>query len=78
GVWLGQALWWAVGRWSAGGEPRVLLDVIANIVHNGALLVIMAEACLIYATAGWYKVQGSRWQDGTAVHYPLQLEYFSP
>ncbi|CAM5705805.1 HTTM domain-containing protein OS=Streptomyces albaduncus OX=68172 GN=FHS32_004399 PE=4 SV=1 [Streptomyces griseoloalbus] len=38
----------------------------------------MAEACLIYATAGWYKVQGSRWQDGTAVHYPLHLEYFSP
>jgi hypothetical protein len=78
GVWLGQALWWAVGRWAAGGEPRVLLDVIANLVHNGALLVIMAEACLIYATAGWYKVQGSRWQDGTAVYYPLQLEYFSP
>ncbi|MFK0117418.1 HTTM domain-containing protein [Streptomyces sp. NPDC090994] len=78
GVWLGQALWWAVGRWATGGEPRILLDVIANIVHNGALLVIMAEACLIYATAGWYKVQGSRWQDGTAVYYPLQLEYFSP
>ncbi|MGP2442142.1 HTTM domain-containing protein [Streptomyces sp. JW3] len=78
GVWLGQALWWAVGRWATGGEPRVLLDVIANLVHNGALLVIMAEACLIYATAGWYKVQGSRWQDGTAVYYPLQLEYFSP
>jgi hypothetical protein len=38
----------------------------------------MAEACLIYATAGWYKIQGSRWQDGTAVYYPLHLEYFSP
>ncbi|GGX12661.1 HTTM domain-containing protein [Streptomyces malachitofuscus] len=77
-VWLGQALWWLVGRRARSGEPRILLDVVANIVHNGALLVIMAEACLIYATAGWYKVQGSRWQDGTAVHYPLQLEYFSP
>ncbi|NEB73298.1 HTTM domain-containing protein, partial [Streptomyces fulvissimus] len=29
-------------------------------------------------TAGWYKIQGSRWQDGTAVYYPLQLESFSP
>jgi hypothetical protein len=78
GVWLAQGLWWAVGRFSRTGQPRILLDVIANIVHNGALLVIMAEACMIYATAGWYKIQGTRWQDGTAVYYPLHLEYFSP
>ncbi|MEY9992768.1 putative membrane protein YphA (DoxX/SURF4 family) [Streptomyces sp. V4I8] len=78
GVWLAQAVWWIVGRRAATPEPRVLLDVVGNIVHNGALLVIMAEACLIYATAGWYKIQGSRWQDGTAVHYPLHLDYFSP
>ncbi|MGV9694341.1 HTTM domain-containing protein [Streptomyces sp. NPDC003470] len=77
-VWSAQGLWWAVGRWARSGEPRILLDVVADIVHNGALLVIMAEACLIYATAGWYKIQGSRWQDGTAVHYPLHLDYFSP
>ncbi|WUC43450.1 HTTM domain-containing protein [Streptomyces cellulosae] len=77
-VWLGQAVWWLAGRLARTDQPRILLDVVANVVHNGALLVIMAEACLIYATAGWYKVQGSRWQDGTAVHYPLNLEYFSP
>lgn len=77
-LWSAQALWWLVGRRARTAQPRILLDVVANIVHNGALLVIMAEACLIYATAGWYKVQGSRWQDGTAVYYPLQLEYFSP
>ncbi|MFJ5729124.1 HTTM domain-containing protein [Streptomyces paradoxus] len=77
-VWVAQGLWWLVGRRARTGEPRIMLDVIANVVHNGALLVIMAEACLIYATAGWYKVQGSRWQDGTAVYYPLHLEYFSP
>ncbi|MGW2764595.1 HTTM domain-containing protein [Streptomyces sp. NPDC001275] len=77
-VWLGLALWWAVGRWARSAQPRMLLNVVADIVHNGALFVIMAEACLIYATAGWYKVQGSRWQDGTAVYYPLHLDYFSP
>lgn len=76
--WLAQALWWVTGRRARASEPRILLDVLANIVHNGALLVIMAEACLIYATAGWYKIQGSRWQDGTAVYYPLHLDYFSP
>ncbi|MFB6848233.1 HTTM domain-containing protein [Streptomyces sp. NPDC056373] len=77
-VWVVQGLWWLAGRRARTGEPRIMLDVVANIVHNGALLVIMAEACLIYATAGWYKIQGSRWQDGTAVYYPLHLEYFSP
>ncbi|MYW19670.1 HTTM domain-containing protein [Streptomyces sp. SID2955] len=76
--WVVLALWWAVQRRAAWHEPRALLDVLADIVHNGALVVIMAEACLIYATAGWYKIQGSRWQDGTAVYYPLHLDYFSP
>ncbi|MFJ8111162.1 HTTM domain-containing protein [Streptomyces sp. NPDC096132] len=77
-VWAALALWWVVGQRTKSAEPRILLDVIANILHNGALVVIMAEACLIYATAGWYKIQGSRWQDGTAVYYPLHLDYFSP
>ncbi|WP_425245935.1 HTTM domain-containing protein [Streptomyces sp. NEAU-NA10] len=77
-TWAAQGLWWAVGRLKTSSEPRILLDVITNILHNGALVVIMAEACLIYATAGWYKIQGSRWQDGTAVYYPLHLDYFSP
>ncbi|MFE1857198.1 HTTM domain-containing protein [Streptomyces anandii] len=77
-VWLGQALWWVAGRRARWDQPRILLDVVGSVVHNGALVVIMAEACLIYATAGWYKIQGSRWQDGTAVYYPLHLDYFSP
>ncbi|MER7970042.1 HTTM domain-containing protein [Streptomyces sp. NPDC096080] len=77
-VWVGVAVRWAVERRAKGHEPRVLLDVVTAVAHNAALFVIMAEACLIYATAGWYKIQGSRWQDGTAVHYPLHLDYFSP
>ncbi|MEU6877520.1 HTTM domain-containing protein [Streptomyces sp. NPDC046712] len=76
-LWLAHALWWVVCRY-APGEPRTLLDVLANLAHNATLVVIMAEVCLIYATAGWYKIQGSRWQDGTALYYPLQLDYFAP
>ncbi|MFE3761823.1 HTTM domain-containing protein [Streptomyces sp. NPDC059104] len=60
------------------GEGRAFLDVLANLLHNAGMLVIMAEVCLIYATAGWYKIQGSRWQDGTALYYPLRLDYFAP
>ncbi|MCX4907208.1 HTTM domain-containing protein [Streptomyces sp. NBC_00878] len=78
GLWAIQGLWWLAGRYARSVQPRIFLDVVANLVHNAALFVIMAEACLIYATAGWYKIQGSRWQDGTAVYYPLHLDYFSP
>ncbi|WP_055533508.1 HTTM domain-containing protein [Streptomyces graminilatus] len=77
GMWLALGVWWVVAR-RGSGQLRMLLDIVGNVVHNAALFVIMAEACLIYATAGWYKIQGSRWQDGTAVYYPLHLDYFSP
>ncbi|MFI9113422.1 HTTM domain-containing protein [Streptomyces venezuelae] len=76
-LWLGNGLWWLVCRY-APGEPRTLLDAFAHLAHNAALVVIMVEVCLIYATAGWYKIQGSRWQDGTALFYPLHLDYFTP
>ncbi|WLQ38166.1 HTTM domain-containing protein [Streptomyces castrisilvae] len=77
-LWIGQGAWWAVNREAPRSELRTLLDVIANLAHNATLFVIMAEVCLIYATAGWYKIQGSRWQDGTALYYPLKLDYFTP
>ncbi|MEU2258925.1 HTTM domain-containing protein [Streptomyces sp. NPDC019645] len=78
GAWVGQGVWWAVNRHAPESQPRTLLDVLANLAHNAALVVIMAEVCLIYATAGWYKIQGSRWQDGSALYYPLKLDYFTP
>ncbi|MFC9945391.1 HTTM domain-containing protein [Streptomyces pratensis] len=77
-LWLGNGVWWVLNRHAPDHELRVLSDVLANLAHNAALFVIMAEVCLIYATAGWYKIQGSRWQDGTAIYYPLKLDYFTP
>ncbi|MFE1413731.1 HTTM domain-containing protein [Streptomyces sp. NPDC058746] len=77
-VWVMCGLWWLVDRYEPQGERRAVLDVLANLLHNAGMLVIMAEVCLIYATAGWYKIQGSRWQDGTALYYPLGLDYFTP
>ncbi|WP_243870132.1 HTTM domain-containing protein [Streptomyces liangshanensis] len=78
GAWAAQGLWWLTGHYAPGGQPRALLDVLANILHNAGLAVIMAEVCLVYATAGWYKIQGTRWQDGTALYFPLKLDYFTP
>ncbi|MEV7774788.1 HTTM domain-containing protein [Kitasatospora sp. NPDC086791] len=78
GLWAVAGAWWVLGRLRPDGEPRAVLDALATMVHNCAMLVIAVEVVLIYATAGWYKVQGSRWQDGTALYYPLHLDYFTP
>ena len=60
------------------GDAAATGEALANLVHNATMLVIAAQVCLIYATAGWYKIQGSLWQNGTAVYYPLHLQYFAP
>ncbi len=83
GLWAVHGLWWSVQRAAARGgaavrEMRDVCDILANLVHNGVLLVIMIEVCLVYSTAGWFKIQGTRWQDGTAVYYPMNLDYFTP
>ncbi|MDJ1131601.1 HTTM domain-containing protein [Streptomyces iconiensis] len=82
-LWAVYGLWWLLNRLAADGGHRVrefrdVCDILANLAHNGALLIIMVEVCLIYSTAGWFKIQGSRWQDGTAVYYPMHLDYFAP
>ncbi|WP_369205356.1 HTTM domain-containing protein [Streptomyces sp. PU-14G] len=83
-LWVANAAWWCLNKAVAvrGGsglrELRTVCDILANLAHNGVLLIIMVEVCLIYSTAGWYKIQGSRWQDGTAVYYPMNLDYFTP
>ncbi|MEU8454681.1 HTTM domain-containing protein [Streptomyces griseoaurantiacus] len=51
---------------------------LTTVVHNCGVLVIAAQVCLLYGSAGLYKVQGSFWNDGTALHYVLNLELFQP
>ncbi|MHA6761503.1 HTTM domain-containing protein [Streptacidiphilus sp. PAMC 29251] len=76
--WLLSGLWWYLGQRDPDGEPRALLDTLGDMLHNCAMLVVAVEVCFIYATAGWYKIQGSLWQGGTALYYPLHLAYFNP
>ncbi|MFF4320317.1 HTTM domain-containing protein [Streptomyces sp. NPDC001568] len=77
GFVLAQSAWWLVRRY-APGEPRTVMDMVGNVVHAGAMFVIAAQVCLIYAASGWYKIQGSFWQDGTALHYVLHLGNVTP
>lgn len=59
-------------------ELRAVREQVANVLHNGAVLVVAFQVCVIYATAGLYKVQGSMWQDGTAMGFVLRLHWFQP
>ncbi|MGF1431709.1 HTTM domain-containing protein [Kitasatospora sp. LaBMicrA B282] len=77
-LWAVAGLWWSVGRRAPFGEVRAVLDALASMLHHCAMLVVAAQVVLVYSTAGWYKVQGSRWQDGSALYYPLHLDYFTP
>ncbi|MEU2915605.1 HTTM domain-containing protein [Streptomyces massasporeus] len=65
------------------GKPlaRQLRDsrtTLVTAVHNCGMFLIAAQVCLLYGSAGLYKVQGSTWGSGTALHYALNLELFRP
>lgn len=49
---------------------------VGSVLHNLALCLIVAQLCLVYFEAGMYKVQGSLWQDGTAMYYPISSKAY--
>lgn len=70
------ALWQATSdTWSSLEPAR---QSLATALHNCGMFVIAAQVCLLYGSAGLYKVQGSSWQAGTALHYVLNLDLFRP
>ncbi|MFF9526775.1 HTTM domain-containing protein [Streptomyces achromogenes] len=77
GFLAAQLAGWLVRR-RAPGEPRTVLTMAGNVVHAGAMLVIAVQICLIYSSSGWYKIQGSLWQDGTALYYALHIGNVTP
>jgi predicted DCC family thiol-disulfide oxidoreductase YuxK len=64
------APWWS--------ELRHARGRMVTVEHNGAVLLVAAQICLVYGTAGFTKVQGSMWQDGSALGYVLRLDWFRP
>lgn len=41
----------------------------AGILHNGAMLAMAVQLCLVYGIAGLTKVQGEVWRNGTALYF---------
>lgn len=75
-------------RDGAASLPPVRAGVLADLselrrrtvtlLHNAAVLAVAFQMCLVYGAAGLYKVQGSMWQQGTALYYTLHLSWFRP
>lgn len=59
-------------------ELAAVRQQCVTLMHNGAVLLIAAQVCVIYATAGLTKVQGQMWQNGSAMSYVLRLTWFQP
>ncbi|WP_338780781.1 HTTM domain-containing protein [Streptomyces sp. DG1A-41] len=59
-------------------QLRDARTTLVTVVHNCGMFVIAAQVCVLYGSAGLYKVQGPSWGSGTAVHYALNLELFRP
>ena len=75
--------WKSPQRWSTAWENlrtghAVLPSWFTNVVHNLALASLAFQLVLIYISAGMFKTQGSLWQHGTALYYPLQLPQYEP
>jgi hypothetical protein len=51
---------------------------LVTTLHNCGMFIICAQVCLLYGSAGLYKVQGTSWQSGTALHYVVNLDLFRP
>lgn len=60
-------------RWS---EP-VLPEWLTTLVHNAALITLALQVFILYTASALYKVQGSLWQNGTALYYPLSLHEYA-
>ncbi|AXE22197.1 HTTM domain-containing protein [Streptomyces globosus] len=59
-------------------QLRAARTTLTTAVHNCGMLVIAAQVCFLYGSSGLYKIQGSTWGGGTALHYALNLELFQP
>ena len=69
-------------RWSLDARRRARSEKpetqTGSVLHNIGLCLVVAQICIVYLEAGLYKVQGSLWQNGTAVYYPLQSVAYGP
>lgn len=58
-------------------DPGSVRWQLGSVLHNAALALVVFQVCVVYETAGLAKVQGPKWQDGTAIYYVLRDAQFA-
>ena len=68
---------WSVDSWLRKRARKTKKEFEAvTVLHNLALCLVVAQLCIVYLEAGLYKVQGTLWQNGTAMYYPVSSEAY--
>lgn len=49
---------------------------LRTMLHNAAILLIIAQVALVYIFSTFYKIEGLSWQQGTAIYYALMEPQF--
>ncbi|WP_280716631.1 hypothetical protein [Kitasatospora sp. MAP5-34] len=49
---------------------------VGTAVHNLAAYLVVFQTCMLYLTAGYWKITGKVWQDGAAMYYISRLSGF--
>ncbi|MEN8649569.1 HTTM domain-containing protein [Streptomyces sp. 21So2-11] len=64
------------GKQKAVEDRQSLRYRSASLLHNAGILAVILQVCIVYLVSGMYKVQGERWQNGTALYYILRVNEF--
>lgn len=74
-------------RWSLDARRRAREDYrplfvtppwLGTLFHNVALMAVAAQVFILYMTSGLSKVQGTMWQEGVGLYYPLRIGQYAP
>lgn len=64
-------------RSTAASRDESLIDKLLGVIHNYAIATCVFQIMVMYLFSTLYKLQGHKWQDGTALYYILRSEQFT-
>ena len=47
-----------------------------NLFHNAAVVAVACQVFIIYISSAMFKIQGSLWENGTAIYYPMHMHSY--
>lgn len=50
---------------------------LITLLHHAGVAAVVIQVCIVYVASSLYKLQGERWQEGTALYYILRTPEFS-